>query len=224
MGDSAPETAAVPLDTSKLRFITGAHTLAQCPDDAGREVAFAGRSNVGKSSAINAITGRNALARISKTPGRTQQINFFALDEAGDQRLVDLPGYGYAKVAQSLRRHWDRELEAYLQRRQSLVGLVLIVDSRHPPKDFDRQMLGWCAAADMPVHVLLTKADKLGRNQAASALAALRRELKQLCPGASAQLFSATRGDGTEEAVEQIVGWLGLESSEQKKAPDRGMG
>jgi GTP-binding protein len=224
MVDSAPESAAVSLDTSKLKFITGAHTLGQCPADGGREVAFAGRSNVGKSSAINAITGRNALARISKTPGRTQQINFFALDEEGGLRLVDLPGYGYAKVARSLRQHWDRELESYLRRRQSLVGLVLIVDSRHPPKDFDRQMLRWCAAAAMPVHVLLTKADKLGRNQAASALAALRRELKQLCPGAGSQLFSATRGDGVDEAVAQIGEWLGDGSSEQKKAPDRGMG
>ena len=130
----------------------------QAPPDAGYEVAFAGRSNAGKSSALNALTQRKSLARTSKTPGRTQHLVFFELD--GERRLVDLPGYGYAKVPEKVRRHWGLAMETYLSGRESLRGLVLMMDVRHPLTDFDKQMLQWCQHAGMPVHILLTKADK----------------------------------------------------------------
>ncbi|NOZ10521.1 MAG: YihA family ribosome biogenesis GTP-binding protein [Gammaproteobacteria bacterium] len=193
--------------TANPRFILGAHKLTQCPEDEGWEVAFAGRSNVGKSSALNAITGRRSLARISKTPGRTQQINFFVLDE-GERRLVDLPGYGYAKVSHAMRRHWDQTLERYLQSRQSLQGLVLIVDSRHPLKEFDQRMLAWCGQVQMPVHILLTKADKLSRSQAQVALLGLQKTLERDFPGACAQLFSAPKRQGVEEVSDRLEAWL----------------
>ena len=138
--------------------------LAQCPNDDGCEIAFAGRSNAGKSSAINTLTRNKGLARTSKTPGRTQLINFFQLDEG--KRLVDLPGYGYAKVPIAMKRKWDKHLAEYLQLRQSLAGLILLMDIRHPLQEFDLQMLNWAAQAGLPVHILLTKSDKLKRGPA----------------------------------------------------------
>ncbi len=205
--------------TRDPRFLLGAAALAGCPPDRGREVAVAGRSNVGKSSALNALTGRRRLARVGGTPGRTREINFFALDEPGDRRLVDLPGYGYARVSRALRERWDRLLEGYLRGRRSLVGLVLLVDARHGLKDFDRQMLAWCAGAAMPVVVALTKADKLGRGQAARARAAAAREAAGLCPGARVLLFSAARGEGVEALRGQVEAWL-APGAGTKKAPD----
>ena len=142
----------------QARFLISAAKVDQCPPDEGYEVAFAGRSNAGKSSALNTLT-HASLARTSKTPGRTQLLNFFTLDE--ERRLVDLPGYGYAKVPIPLKQHWQRHLEAYLGSRESLVGLVLMMDIRHPLTDFDRLMLDWAQVSRLPVHVLLTKADKL---------------------------------------------------------------
>src|ERR687892_1810729 len=153
---------------SAARFSASAHDLDALPPDVGAEVAFAGRSNAGKSSAINALAGRKRLAFVSRTPGRTQTINFF--DCGANRRLVDLPGYGYAAVSQKERAHWGKLIGAYLQIRRSLRGLVLIVDARHPLTPLDRQLLGWHAASGQPVLVLLTKADKLGREQAIRSL------------------------------------------------------
>jgi GTP-binding protein len=174
-------------------FLTSAHRPDQFLPDAGSELAFAGRSNAGKSSAINAALGRRDLARTSKTPGRTQLVNFFTL--GGEYRLVDLPGYGYAKVSRALKAHWQTLIEAYL-RRSALAGLILVVDSRRGLGDGDRTLLDWCVAAGCPVHVLLTKADKLSRNAAASTLA---RERRDLDGAATIQLFAATTRQGVDE-------------------------
>ena len=189
------------------QFLLSAPDARRAPPDQGAEVAFAGRSNAGKSSALNAITGRKALARTSKTPGRTQHLVFFTLDD--DHRLVDLPGYGYARVPEAVKRQWGQAMERYLSQRQSLKGLILLMDIRHPLTDFDRQMLAYCAHRALPIHVLLTKADKLKRGAASSTLLAVRRELKSH-QNVSLQLFSATKHTGVDEARAQIADWLGL--------------
>lgn len=180
------------------RFVLAAHEPRQLPADAGAEIAFAGSSNAGKSSALNALAGHGSLARTSKTPGRTQQIVVFDLPDG--KRLIDLPGYGYAKVPVSLREHWRVAIDAYLNTRQSLRGLVLIADVRHALKDYDRQMLGFCAAIKLPCVVLLSKADKLSRAQALTAQHAVQREIDQLQWHARTILFSATARTGIEEA------------------------
>lgn len=198
----------MPNPFSPAQFLKSAARLDQAPPDAGREAAFAGRSNAGKSSALNLITGHKGLARTSKTPGRTQLINFFGITP--EARLVDLPGYGYAKVPQEVKAQWERHLTAYLERRESLVGLILLMDVRHPLTDFDRQMLGWCAQGQLPVHALLTKSDKLKRGAAQNTLLAVKRELKKLHPDATAQLFSALDGTGLDAARETLAAWLEL--------------
>ena len=182
--------------------------LDKLPLDEGAEVAFAGRSNAGKSSAINRITGQKSLARTSKTPGRTQLINFFRIDE--QRCLVDLPGYGYAKVAEAIKRRWQQTMEEYLSSRQSLKGLVLLMDVRHPLKEVDQQLLSWCWEVGMPVHVLLTKADKLKRGAAQNALLQVQRELAEHAPDGliSVQLFSSTKGVGLDEVYRVLDGWL----------------
>lgn len=177
------------------RFLSSAHQFEQFPADTGAEVAFAGRSNAGKSSALNAIVNRRQFARTSKTPGRTQLVNFFALRDS--QRLVDLPGYGFARVAEATRRHWGRLLTRYFEERHSLRGLFLVVDVRRGLSDYDRQMLAFAAAVGKPAAILLAKADKLKRGQAASAQAAVRRELGE---GTAVELFSAVTRQGVEEA------------------------
>lgn len=188
------------------RFIASAHELEQLPPDAGAEIAFAGRSNAGKSSAINALTQRKRLAFVSKTPGRTQTINFF---DCGDNlRLVDLPGYGYAAVAQRERAHWGKLVSAYLQSRESLRGLVVIADARRALTDLDNQLIGWYAPSGLPLLVLLTKADKLSSRDAAAALKTARGELSQLYPAASAQLFSAVTGTGLRTAHGSLREWI----------------
>ncbi len=187
-------------------FLTSANALSQLPPDHGAEVAFAGRSNAGKSSALNALSAQKGLARTSKTPGRTQLINFFALNE--QQRLVDLPGYGYAKVPEAVKRHWQQVLADYLRTRKSLRGLILLMDIRHPLKDFDRQMLDWCAHQQMPVHILLTKADKLGRGAAGNTLQQVRKALGETHPNTSVQLFSSPSRLGVDEARALISEWL----------------
>jgi GTP-binding protein len=185
-------------------FLASAHTPAQFLADDGREVAFAGRSNSGKSSAINAILGRRGLARTSKTPGRTQLVNFFAV--AGpERRIADLPGYGYARVPEAVRRHWGRLMDAYFRQRRSLAGLFLMMDVRHPLTEFDQGMLDWAEAAGCPVHVLLTKADKLSRGAGAAVLLKLRKALGEF---ADVQLFSALKGTGVEPARAALDAWL----------------
>ena len=194
------------------QFVLAAHRVQQLPADEGAEVAFAGRSNAGKSSALNALAGQRGLARTSKTPGRTQQMVAFSLpavvrgetSQPLDTRLIDLPGYGYAKVPEALRNHWRHEIDRYLHVRRSLRGVVLIVDIRHPMKEFDRMMLDFCLATVLPCHVLLTKADKLSRNQASQALAALQKQVGANAP-VTMQVFSAPNGTGVEEARAAVM-------------------
>jgi len=203
----------------QARFLTSAAELQQCPPDQGIEVAFAGRSNAGKSSALNVLCRQKNLARTSKTPGRTQLINFFELDQ--ERRLVDLPGYGYAKVAESVKRQWQGTLARYLDQRQALRGVVLMVDVRHSMKTFDQQMLEWSQHIGLPVHILLTKADKLKRGAASNALLRLRREIAPLGQQVSVQLFSALKRQGIDQAHQVLDQWFELEAPEngQKKDP-----
>lgn len=177
------------------------------PEPQGMEIAFAGRSNAGKSSAINTLAGHTRLAFVSKTPGRTQLINFFRLRDGS--ALVDLPGYGYAEVPEKVRLQWQGLLERYLRTRPNLVGLVLIMDSRHPLKPLDRQMLDWFGPTGRPIHVLLTKADKLTRSEAARTLAQVRSALAPWGERVSCQLFSSLKKTGREEVEETVAGWLG---------------
>jgi len=198
-----------PIKFQSAEFITSAPSLKQCPDDIGCEVAFAGRSNAGKSSAINTLTRNKNLARTSKTPGRTQMINFFQLGEA--QRLVDLPGYGYAKVPVAMKAQWDRHMAEYLQARKSLGGLILLMDIRHPLQDYDRQMLNWAAQAGLPVHILLTKSDKLKRGPAQSTLLKVEGFLREMDPGITlltVQTFSSLKKLGLPELEAQLNHWL----------------
>jgi GTP-binding protein len=182
-----------------VRFLTSANRLGQLPPDAGAEVAVAGRSNAGKSSAINAITQRKGLARTSKSPGATRLLNFFELEPG--RRLVDLPGYGFAAVSGDMRAHWGSLIEGYFARREALRGTIVVMDVRHPLTPHDQDMLRLASARGLPVHILLTKADKLGRGAAGNALQAVRRQLKGAgASGVTAQLFSAHTGDGLPEA------------------------
>jgi GTP-binding protein len=187
-------------------FYISAHNLRDLPPPAGIEVAFAGRSNAGKSSALNTMANHNRLAYVSKQPGRTQLINFFALGD--DRFLVDLPGYGYAKVPQAMREHWQMTLSAYLSYRTSLHGLVLVMDCRHPLTPLDRQMLDWFCPSGKPVHVLLTKSDKLSRNAANQTLQAVKKELNETWGNCTVQLFSSLKKQGVEEAEKIIGQWL----------------
>lgn len=203
----------------QARFLLSAPDVTQLPPDEGAEVAFAGRSNAGKSSAINRITDHGGLARVSKAPGRTRLINLFAIDAAAGCRLVDLPGYGYARVARSVRAGWDEMVGNYLQDRQALRGVVLIMDCRHPLTDYDQALLKFCAGIALPVHVLLSKSDKLGKNDRLATLRQVRTQLAKLSAGASAQLFSALSGEGIEEAQATVAAWLGVTNPAGKKNP-----
>lgn len=200
-------------------FTISAAKLSDLPPPSGAEIAFAGRSNAGKSSAINTLVGRTRLAFVSKTPGRTQLINFFRLQCGAF--LVDLPGYGYADVPEEIRRQWQGVLAAYLTRRMSLCGLVLIMDARRPMTDLDRQMLEWFGPTGKPIHILLTKADKLTRSEAAKTLQATRNELTPWADQVSVQLFSSLKKSGGDEAERIIGGWLEVsdEASEKRNAP-----
>lgn len=191
----------------KAEFLMSAPKLNLCVEDVGYEIAFAGRSNAGKSSAINALTNKKQLARASKTPGRTQMINFFHLGNP-EQRLVDLPGYGYAAVPEEMKRVWQKELENYLIQRESLQGLVLLMDIRHPLQHFDRMMLEWAHSRRLFVHILLTKADKLNRGPANKALLEVKSELKKMKMQFSIQLFSSLNKQGLEELASVIAGRL----------------
>jgi len=187
------------------RYLKSVHELPQLPPDSGAEVAIAGRSNAGKSSAINAICDQNSLARTSRTPGRTQQLVFFEV--APEKYLVDLPGYGYAKVPPALRDHWQALIDRYFTSRQALRGLVVVMDIRHPLRDFDQQMLAYGASRGLSCHCLLTKADKLPRGQQSKSLLETRRALGDT---ASVQLFSSETRLGVEEARGVLATWLGL--------------
>jgi len=192
----------------QAQFLKGVARLSALPADAGIEVAFAGRSNAGKSSVINALTGRAALARISKTPGRTQQLNFFVLDDE-QHRLVDLPGYGYANVPVAVKRQWAGLVEGYLSTRHSVRGVVLVMDARRPFTDADSRLLEWCVHAGLATHVLLNKSDKLSRDAGARALADARKRLAPLGDEHRMQLFSATRKTGIDELGARLDAWLG---------------
>jgi GTP-binding protein len=190
---------------AQAEFLTSAADARGWPPEAVSEVAISGRSNAGKSSALNAITQRRQLARVSKTPGRTQLINFFTLGKHA--RLADLPGYGFAQVPLEVKRQWGGMIEGYLRERRSLRGILLVMDVRHPLTGFDRQMLDWSGAIGLPCHILLSKADKLTRNAAQKQLAEVR---KNLPTGVSVQLFSALSGQGVEDARAKLLEWLDL--------------
>ena len=190
------------LHYNQVSFLTSAQCLSQCPHERGSELAFVGRSNVGKSSVINSLTNIKQLARVAKVPGRTQLINFFSLGE--DYRLVDLPGYGYAKVTKSMQTSWQANLTAYLLQRASLVGLILIMDIRHPLKEIDRQLLACVKQRQLAVHILLNKSDKLKRGQMNNTLATTRTQVQQLYPLATIQTFSCLNNNGIEEARSRI--------------------
>jgi GTP-binding protein len=185
------------------RFLKSANAPGQFVADTGTEVAVAGRSNAGKSSAINVIVNRRQFARTSKTPGRTQLVNFFELREG--QRLVDLPGYGFARVSEAMRRHWGELLSGYFETRQSLAGLILIVDIRRRLTDYDRQMIGFAESVGLPVHILLTKSDKLKKGQAAASVLAVKKELGHR---ATVQPFSALKREGEREARDVLERFL----------------
>jgi GTP-binding protein len=193
-------------------YVVSAHQLRQLPADTGLEVAFAGRSNAGKSSAINTLTGQKSLARTSKTPGRTQQIVIFSID--AERRIADLPGYGYAKVPEKLKAHWRQLMALYFERRRSLRGVVLVMDIRHPMRPFDTQMLDWCEAARLPCHALLTKADKLKRGPAKSTLLGVEKQLPQ---SASLQLFSAREGQGRDQLITTLNKWYELDEAPESQ-------
>ncbi|CEP33831.1 MULTISPECIES: ribosome biogenesis GTP-binding protein YihA/YsxC [Halomonadaceae] len=206
---TTPHDSPVPrLNYPTASFLISAPTLALCPDDTGAEVAFAGRSNAGKSSAINALTQQNALARTSRTPGRTQLINFFSVMNDEARRLVDLPGYGYAKVPEAVKLEWQKHLAEYLRNRFSLRGLVLLMDVRHPLTEFDQMMLDYADQRGMPVHILLTKADKLKKGPASAALQTVRSRLKEWEDLVSVQLFSSLKRDGVDTLSQKLNQWL----------------
>ena len=192
---------ANPLARAKYTF--SAHALKQLPPDDCKEVAFAGRSNAGKSTSLNALTNQHGLARVSKTPGRTQALNYFEV--APNKHLVDLPGYGYAKVPEEMRERWKEFINVYFQTRQSLVGLVVVMDIRHPLREYDLQMLDYAFERQLPAHCLLTKADKLGRGEQGNILLKVR---KELAGRATAQVFSADAKIGLDEARAVVTGWL----------------
>lgn len=192
----------------KASFLTSSAKVKQAPSDKGYEVAFAGRSNAGKSSALNAICDQKNLARTSKTPGRTQLLNFFAVDE--ERRLVDLPGYGYAKVPETKKREWQDSMGRYLETRNCLKGIVLVMDIRHPLKEYDLQMIDWAEHFSLPCHILLTKADKLKKNPAEKALSEVRTAVVSENKAISIQLFSALKKEGVAEVHQVLDQWMEL--------------
>ncbi|MAD57370.1 MAG: YihA family ribosome biogenesis GTP-binding protein [Porticoccus sp.] len=193
---------------NKTTFLTSAPSVRESPADEGKEVAFAGRSNAGKSSVINALTGNNKLARTSKTPGRTQLLNFFFLTE--NRRLVDLPGYGFAKVPVAVKSNWNRNLAGYLQERKSLVGVIILMDIRHPLQKYDLQIICWASKSKMPIHLLLTKSDKLRRGAINNTLLRVEKELKKenLFSNLSLQAFSSVKKSGLSELKQKLKIWL----------------
>ena len=193
------------MNFNQTQFLTSASDLSECPADSEAEVAFAGRSNAGKSSAINCICSQSGLARTSKTPGRTQLINFFAIEPK--TYLVDLPGYGFAKVPLEVKNKWQKELEKYLSLRKPLVGLILLTDIRHPLKDHDLVMIDWAVKSNLPLHLLLTKSDKLKRGAAQNVFLKVRAKTEPF-PNVTVQLFSSFKTIGVAEARDVITRWM----------------
>lgn len=191
---------------SHCEFLISAYKTSQLPDDDGMEIAFAGRSNSGKSTTINALTNHRGLAKVSKTPGRTQLFNCFEFKP--NMRLVDLPGYGFAKVPMKVKKHWEKEIDTYLMKRESLIGLVIIMDIRHPMKKFDEQMLTWAHESGMHSHVLLNKADKLNNNDTKKTLVQVTKEIAKYSDSTTCQVFSALRKTGTAELSKVISPWF----------------
>lgn len=192
---------------TQASFLKSAARVEHLPPDEGFEVAFAGRSNAGKSSALNCLTGIKQLARTSKTPGRTQLINLFSLDD--QRRLVDLPGYGYAQVAQQVKQDWQKNLAHYLEVRQCLKGLVLLMDCRHPLKDLDKMMVDWALDRQLPVHILLTKADKLSRSDVKNTVIKVRRHYQLMEELITVQAFSSLKKEGVDELITKLNEWFG---------------
>ncbi|UDL05571.1 ribosome biogenesis GTP-binding protein YihA/YsxC [Marinobacter sp. CA1] len=201
------EQQSKPVSFNSARFLISASRLDECPPDDGVEIAFAGRSNAGKSSAINCITGHGKLARTSKTPGRTRLINFFSLNRE-HCRLVDLPGYGYAKVSRNMKEDWQEHLGHYLNDRRCLRGLVLVMDIRHPLTEFDRMMVDWCEHNQVPLTILVTKADKLKFGQAKTTMLTIAKELKQQQFVENLVMFSATTKRGLDETRDILSQWF----------------
>jgi len=193
------------LNFNKVHFVTSAPDIRHLPDDSGVEVAFAGRSNAGKSSALNALTNHKNLARTSKTPGRTQLINLFELEPG--RRLVDLPGYGYAQVPEEMKRKWQASLSEYLQKRESLKGLVLLMDIRHPLKDTDQQLLEWASSNELPVLVLLTKADKFNAGPRKNIVQQVRQDVLPFGHLVRVEAFSSLKGLGIDLLAEVLTEW-----------------
>lgn len=201
------DLSAKTISFNSARFLVSASRFEECPPDTGAEVAFAGRSNAGKSSAINTITVNGKLARTSKTPGRTRLINFFSLNRE-DRRLVDLPGYGYAKVSRDMKDDWQKHLDHYLSKRLSLKGLILVMDIRHPLTDFDQMMVEWCEHNQLPLMILATKSDKLKFGQAKTALLGIASKLKSYSCVQHLIMFSATSKKGLDESRNALTQWL----------------
>jgi len=196
------------------RYLMGAAKLNQLPPDVGVEVALAGRSNAGKSTALNAITDQKNLAKTSKTPGRTQLINLFMIDESN--RITDLPGYGFAKVSKDQKAQWQQTLSLYLQERKCLKALVVFMDIRHPLKETDKEMVQWAVTAEIPVHVVLSKSDKLKSGARKAALMTANKRLARISENITSQLFSATSKLGLEELVEKLASWYALQDKSNK--------
>ena len=192
---------------ANAEFVKEAHLVSQMPEDLGAEIAFAGRSNAGKSSVVNTLCNRRKLARTSRTPGRTQQLVIFEF--ADNRRIVDLPGFGFAKVSKSKRDHWAYEIPRYFETRRSLIGLILVVDSRHRLKEQELEILEWCRIADLPVLLLLNKCDKLNQQQTVKVLRDLDHDVDRSNDGITAQLFSATARRGVDPALAVIASWFG---------------
>jgi GTP-binding protein len=190
---------------TKAQFLVSAARVKQLPEDEGYEVAFAGRSNAGKSSALNCLTHVRQLARTSKTPGRTQLINLFNLDD--NRRLVDLPGYGYASVALEIKQNWQKTLAHYFEVRQCLRGVILLMDSRHPLKELDEMMIGWSIERGIPVHILLTKSDKLSKSDVKNTLFKVKKRYELFEGLVSAQSFSSLKKEGLPELITQLNQW-----------------
>jgi GTP-binding protein len=201
------------INLNKATFTISAPDISKLSADTGIEVAFAGRSNAGKSSALNTLTNQRGLARISKTPGRTQLINVFDIGE--NKRLVDLPGYGFAKVPLAMKKKWQKALGEYLQQRESLKGLVVLMDIRHPLKDLDKDLIHWAADSDLPILVLLTKSDKLSQGKCSAEVLAVRKKLAELNADIKVQAFSSLKRTGVEQANQVICDWFAQDITDE---------